>query len=79
LLSFFLFSSTALDADTPDGECALPPERGLCRENFTRYHWDKELGDCKAFSYSGCAGNANNFGSQEECQKFCKGKLRIVL
>uniref|UniRef100_A0A6B0V9S8 Putative kunitz n=1 Tax=Ixodes ricinus TaxID=34613 RepID=A0A6B0V9S8_IXORI len=59
---------------TPDGECALPPERGLCKNNFTRYHWDKELGDCKKFSYSGCAGNANNFASQEECQKFCKAK-----
>ncbi|KAG0434980.1 hypothetical protein HPB47_018751, partial [Ixodes persulcatus] len=57
---------------TPDGECALPSERGLCRENFTRYFWDKEHGGCKAFSYSGCAGNANNFGSQEECQTFCK-------
>uniref|UniRef100_A0A6B0V877 Putative kunitz n=1 Tax=Ixodes ricinus TaxID=34613 RepID=A0A6B0V877_IXORI len=59
---------------TPDGECALPSERGLCKGNFTRYHWDKELGDCKEFSYSGCAGNANNFGSQEECQKFCEAK-----
>uniref|UniRef100_A0A6B0V8B5 Putative kunitz n=1 Tax=Ixodes ricinus TaxID=34613 RepID=A0A6B0V8B5_IXORI len=59
---------------TPDGECSLPPERGLCRKNFTRYYWDKELGGCKTFSYSGCAGNANNFASQEECQKFCKAK-----
>uniref|UniRef100_A0A147BWQ2 Putative salivary kunitz domain protein n=1 Tax=Ixodes ricinus TaxID=34613 RepID=A0A147BWQ2_IXORI len=59
---------------TPDGECALPSERGLCKGNFTRYHWDKELGGCKEFNYSGCAGNANNFGSQEECQKFCEAK-----
>uniref|UniRef100_A0A6B0V9S6 Putative kunitz n=1 Tax=Ixodes ricinus TaxID=34613 RepID=A0A6B0V9S6_IXORI len=59
---------------TPDGECALPPNKGLCKGNFTRYYWDKDLGHCEKFNYTGCAGNGNNFGTKKECLKFCKAK-----
>uniref|UniRef100_A0A147BFN7 Putative salivary kunitz domain protein n=1 Tax=Ixodes ricinus TaxID=34613 RepID=A0A147BFN7_IXORI len=59
---------------TPDGACTLQPEKGPCAQNFTRFYWDKELGDCKEFVYSGCAGNENNFPDKESCQKYCKAK-----
>ncbi|CAN8000698.1 unnamed protein product, partial [Ixodes hexagonus] len=58
--------------NTPDGACALPAEKGPCSMYWTRYHWDKELGDCREFTYSGCAGNENNFESKEACRKYCK-------
>uniref|UniRef100_A0A6B0VCI1 Putative kunitz n=1 Tax=Ixodes ricinus TaxID=34613 RepID=A0A6B0VCI1_IXORI len=59
---------------TPDGVCSLKPERGPCSVKIRRYYWDKELGDCKEFVYSGCAGNGNNFPDQETCRKYCKAR-----
>ncbi|CAN8000420.1 unnamed protein product, partial [Ixodes hexagonus] len=56
---------------TPYGLCALPPVKGPCSMSFIRYHWDKQLGDCKPFVYSGCAGNGNNFPDEDSCRNFC--------
>ncbi|CAN7995619.1 unnamed protein product, partial [Ixodes hexagonus] len=64
---------------TPDGACSLQPEKGPCSMHWTRYHWDKQLGDCREFIYSGCAGNDNNFASREECRKYCNGKYIVSL
>ncbi|EEC02606.1 serine protease inhibitor, putative, partial [Ixodes scapularis] len=69
-LSIYILSFYSLD--TPDGVCSLKPERGPCSINAPRHYWDKELGDCKEFVYSGCAGNGNNFPDQETCRKYCK-------
>ncbi|KAM7288492.1 papilin-like [Ixodes scapularis] len=63
---------------TPDGVCSLKPERGPCSIKVPRHYWDKELGDCKEFVYSGCAGNGNNFPDQETCRKYCKARTAYL-
>ncbi|KAH7945072.1 hypothetical protein HPB49_006143 [Dermacentor silvarum] len=51
--------------------CRLEPERGLCYAAFTLYYFDAAAGTCEEFLYGGCGGNANRFGSLEECLATC--------
>ena len=54
-------------------------ETGPCRGNFSRWHFDKESGECQPFGWGGCKGNENNFLSERECQMRCKdqpGRMR---
>lgn len=39
--------------------CGLPPVRGRCQENVTRYYYDARSDQCLTFEYSGCRGNRN--------------------
>jgi Kunitz/Bovine pancreatic trypsin inhibitor domain len=60
-------------------KCEKPMEAGPCRGNFSRWHFDKESGECKPFGWGGCKGNENNFLSERECQMRCKdqpGRMR---
>lgn len=60
------------ELNTKDPEsCLLEPERGLCYAAFTLYYFDAAAGTCEEFLYGGCGGNANRFGSLEECQATC--------
>ncbi|KAL3256038.1 hypothetical protein MRX96_017244 [Rhipicephalus microplus] len=60
------------ELNTKDPEsCLLEPERGLCYAAFTLYYFDAAAGTCEEFLYGGCGGNANRFGSFEECQATC--------
>uniref|UniRef100_A0A3Q3QTT6 BPTI/Kunitz inhibitor domain-containing protein n=1 Tax=Monopterus albus TaxID=43700 RepID=A0A3Q3QTT6_MONAL len=43
--------------------CHLAEAPGPCRGLVTRYFFDSESQQCKAFFYGGCFGNANNFRS----------------
>ncbi len=36
-----------------------------------RYYFSKSDGTCKRFLYGGCAGNANNFLTEDACQSRC--------
>ncbi|KAM6053726.1 uncharacterized protein VSU04_011181 [Chlamydotis macqueenii] len=36
------------------------------------FSYDPAAGTCQPFIYSGCGGNANNFGTVEECQRVCQ-------
>ncbi|VDP21318.1 unnamed protein product [Soboliphyme baturini] len=57
-----------LDADV----CKHPQDPGTCNERFIRWYWNSSLKACEVFTYSGCKGNGNNFGSREDCQQKCE-------
>ena len=56
--------------------CMLPVEAGSCDDSsvepIRRYYFDNSRGSCVAFAYSGCAGNLNNFESDESCIQYCQ-------
>jgi hypothetical protein len=54
-----------------DNICTLPIVVGPCRASLTRWHYDTATRRCNTFQYGGCRGNANNFRSEERCQRFC--------
>ncbi|XP_031784533.1 papilin isoform X3 [Nasonia vitripennis] len=61
----------------PSAACALPRDRGTCREFTVKWFYDTEYGGCSRFWYGGCEGNDNRFKTQEECKAICvepKGK-----
>lgn len=54
-----------------EGACNQEPDPGLCYAAFTLYYFNRETKKCEEFVYGGCGGNANRFGSLEECQILC--------
>ncbi|XP_070503266.1 papilin isoform X4 [Chironomus tepperi] len=56
--------------------CMLPVEAGSCDDSsvdpIRRYYFDYSRGSCVAFAYSSCAGNLNNFESDESCIQYCQ-------
>ncbi|XP_061072622.1 amyloid-like protein 2 isoform X4 [Conger conger] len=55
--------------------CALPAETGPCRASMPRWHFDMSLKRCVRFTYGGCAGNRNNFDSEEYCTAVCRSLI----
>ncbi|ESP02285.1 hypothetical protein LOTGIDRAFT_60548, partial [Lottia gigantea] len=51
--------------------CNLKAETGPCRALDPRYHYNSQKKTCQKFNYGGCAGNKNNFKTEEECINFC--------
>uniref|UniRef100_A0A8C6KYL6 Amyloid beta (A4) precursor-like protein 2 n=1 Tax=Nothobranchius furzeri TaxID=105023 RepID=A0A8C6KYL6_NOTFU len=47
-------------------------ETGPCRASMHRWHFDASQRKCVRFIYGGCAGNRNNFDSEEYCMAVCK-------
>ncbi|XP_034078909.1 amyloid-like protein 2 isoform X1 [Gymnodraco acuticeps] len=52
--------------------CILEAETGPCRASMPRWHFDLSQRKCVRFIYGGCAGNRNNFDSEEYCMAVCK-------
>ncbi|XP_029027298.1 amyloid-like protein 2 isoform X2 [Betta splendens] len=52
--------------------CTLQAETGPCRASMPRWHFDPSQRKCVRFIYGGCAGNRNNFDSDEYCMAVCK-------
>ncbi|XP_028274718.1 amyloid beta precursor like protein 2 [Parambassis ranga] len=52
--------------------CSLEAETGPCRASMPRWHFDLSQKKCVRFIYGGCAGNRNNFDSEEYCMAVCK-------
>ncbi|XP_068601621.1 amyloid beta precursor like protein 2 [Brachionichthys hirsutus] len=52
--------------------CILEAETGPCRASMPRWHFDMSQKKCVRFIYGGCAGNRNNFDSEEYCMAVCK-------
>ena len=54
--------------------CNLPADIGPCKSYILRYRFNAESSKCEFFTYGGCGGNANNFGSIKDCQETCRGE-----
>uniref|UniRef100_A0A3Q1BU62 Amyloid beta (A4) precursor-like protein 2 n=1 Tax=Amphiprion ocellaris TaxID=80972 RepID=A0A3Q1BU62_AMPOC len=52
--------------------CTLEAETGPCRASMPRWHFDMSQRKCVRFVYGGCAGNRNNFDSEEYCMAVCR-------
>ncbi|XP_076850299.1 amyloid beta precursor like protein 2 isoform X7 [Brachyhypopomus gauderio] len=52
--------------------CSLEAETGPCRASMPRWHFHMRQRKCVRFIYGGCAGNRNNFDSEEYCMAVCK-------
>ncbi|XP_040208265.1 papilin-like isoform X1 [Rana temporaria] len=59
----------------PGVPCNLPSEKGPCLADIERYHYNKETGTCKTFTYGGCQGNANNFPTKDDCENMCQNRI----
>lgn len=46
-------------------------DAGPCYAYVTRFHYDPHSDECFSFTYGGCQGNRNNFGTLEECRAHC--------
>ncbi|CAL8315623.1 unnamed protein product [Merluccius merluccius] len=53
--------------------CTEPPKVGSCREERSAWYYNPHQQECHNFTYSGCHGNDNNFGSKATCETTCKG------
>ncbi|OON22328.1 Kunitz/Bovine pancreatic trypsin inhibitor domain protein [Opisthorchis viverrini] len=51
--------------------CGYHADPGPCNFPVRRFYYDKDLGECKEFTYSGCLGNLNNFESKASCKMVC--------
>jgi len=57
--------------------CRDRAEVGPCRTMMNlRWYYDNKRGACDMFYYGGCGGNANNFETEEICDKQCKSRMQ---
>ena len=59
--------------------CHKPPEVGPCKGIFPRWFYNASSSQCELFTYGGCQGNENKFGSLKECIKSCGEWINLVL
>ncbi len=59
--------------------CALATVSGPCEAYIERFTFNQKSGMCEGFIYGGCGGNANNFGTFEECTATCQPVDRCEL
>lgn len=52
--------------------CREPVDTGYCTAGYyKRFYYDEEFQTCRAFIYTGCGGNRNNFKTFESCIATC--------
>ncbi|TDH15527.1 hypothetical protein EPR50_G00032310 [Perca flavescens] len=51
--------------------CMVTSDPGPCRAAFTMFYYDASTSSCQMFTYGGCRGNNNRYGSAEECLSRC--------
>ncbi|XP_064293108.1 amblin-like [Plodia interpunctella] len=51
--------------------CRLQFDFGDCSDYHPLWYFDVSTRTCKGFSYSGCGGNQNKFGTQQDCTTAC--------
>uniref|UniRef100_A0A914HT32 Uncharacterized protein n=1 Tax=Globodera rostochiensis TaxID=31243 RepID=A0A914HT32_GLORO len=64
-------NTTAKKQNLSSNRCQHPKDDGNCAAQFVRWFWNTETKKCEQFTYGGCNGNGNNFGSREECLSIC--------
>ncbi|XP_039104445.1 kunitz-type serine protease inhibitor IX-like [Hyaena hyaena] len=69
---YFSQESSQELAETRPALCQLHRVSGPCQASFNRYFYNPRTSRCEPFVYGGCQGNANNFQSEETCQRVCK-------
>ncbi|XP_065171313.1 papilin-like isoform X3 [Atheta coriaria] len=52
--------------------CHLPAEIGDCADYKERWYYNTAEKQCRQFFYGGCAGNGNNFATEQECLGRCQ-------
>ncbi|CAH8477972.1 unnamed protein product [Schistosoma rodhaini] len=43
---------------------------------LTRYYYDRRLGQCQPYTYTGCGARGNHFDTLEKCQIVCENRLK---
>jgi len=66
-------SAGASDAGRLAERCLKPADSGNCFASNPSYFHNRETGLCEPFTYGGCGGNDNRFGTLAECQAACRG------
>ncbi|CAF3650742.1 unnamed protein product [Adineta steineri] len=51
--------------------CTLEKDSGTCDQYKIMWYYDSTSQQCKNFYYGSCGGNANRFGTEQECQIGC--------
>jgi hypothetical protein len=51
--------------------CTLEKDSGTCDQYKIMWYYDSASEQCKNFYYGSCGGNANRFGTEQECQLRC--------
>ena len=64
-------SESHCDRECKFDPCKQPIAVGSCHRREKRWYFDKRSQLCRAFYYSGCGGNNNNFESIENCEQMC--------
>lgn len=72
-------SSPAVPRHGANPLCIQPVVKGSCEEAHLRYYYDRVTDSCRLFEYSGCDGNANNFGSIDDCQRLCVLNIQNIV
>jgi len=56
--------------------CHLPGAPGSCNGTTPQWYYDSTKGECSAFTWGGCEGNANRFDTKDWCENTCKPGVR---
>lgn len=51
--------------------CSLDKAEGNCDDQLVRWYHDPTTRECVKFTYTGCNGNENNFGTKADCLTAC--------
>ncbi|XP_028829534.1 protein AMBP isoform X1 [Denticeps clupeoides] len=52
--------------------CQAAPDSGPCFGMLQRFYYNSSLMACQGFTFGGCMGNQNNFGTEKECLQSCR-------
>uniref|UniRef100_A0AC34Q2N4 Papilin n=1 Tax=Panagrolaimus sp. JU765 TaxID=591449 RepID=A0AC34Q2N4_9BILA len=68
----------SFEEPVPVGACFEQIQTGSCENTddelvLQRWGYVSTTGKCQQFEYSGCGGNKNNFATERDCLKTCKG------
>ncbi|XP_075153903.1 male accessory gland serine protease inhibitor-like [Haematobia irritans] len=75
LMALFALISSSLALKHED--CGLQHSKDgegqtKCLAFFPSWSYKADTNECVDFVYGGCGGNANRFGTKEECEEKCK-------
>lgn len=51
--------------------CLMKADPGECSAVIPRFRYNPQTSSCESFTYGGCGGNDNNFGSEHSCMSVC--------